>query len=142
LLDLEREQRVGARATEIDCRDRLAQPLGLLAQPVARVRHQRRPDDEHRIAVVDRRRRRHCALPRNAAAEEDDVRFDDRHRNSRIRESANDIEIARVDVGVARRERRVDARLNVAFAASSHCCISRRAYVAPQSTHVTRPMLP
>ncbi|CAM2137963.1 hypothetical protein PT2222_100050 [Paraburkholderia tropica] len=67
--DFQREQRVGARLAEVDGGHGLAALLRPRAEAIARIHHQRRTDHEHRVGLVERRRRRRHALARHVLAE-------------------------------------------------------------------------
>ena len=99
-LDLQREQVVGARAPAVDRGDRLVQRGGTLAEPVARVDHQRRTDDKHRVRRVERTHRRVHPRSRHALAEEHDIRL----QHAAATWAGGDrecIEIGIIDIGVA-----------------------------------------
>ena len=67
LRNFQREQLVGAGAAEIDGRDRLAGVGRRAREAVARVHHQRRADDEHRVGLLERRKRALRLVPRARA---------------------------------------------------------------------------
>ena len=72
-LDLQRKQRVSPREPDIDRGNRRASARRPLAKPIARINHQRRADDEHRVRPLQRVRRGGDALARYVFSEEYDV---------------------------------------------------------------------